>query len=119
MKRMRLSQTCRFEAAHFLPKLAEGHKCRAMHGHNYKVVATVAGLVDDTGILVDFHDIEDALQAACDQLDHRLLNDVNGLDNPTAENLCAWFWDQLREHLPLVEIVVYENEASACYYTGE
>lgn len=117
MKQVKLSQTCRFEAAHHLPMLPEGHRCRNIHGHNYKVVAVVAGFVDARGVLMDFCDIEAELQAACNQLDHRLLNDI--VDNPTAENLSEWLWEQLSTNLPqLIEVQVHENENSACYYTG-
>lgn len=97
----------RFEAAHFLPKVPEGHQCGRMHGHSYRVVIGVEGQTNyDTGFVVDFADVSSVVKAVTERLDHSVLNDH--LWNPTAENLAMWLADQI--HLPgLSYIEVWET----------
>lgn len=84
-----------FEAAHYLPHVPEGHKCRNLHGHSYEVVVHVAGPVaPKAGWIVDFGEIKSVWKPIESRLDHHLLNEIEGLDNPTAENLAAWIWAQ-------------------------
>lgn len=116
-----LEKTFRFEAAHWLPHVPEGHKCRRIHGHSYVVEVFLEGEVDpEKGWLIDFADIVAAWTPLRAQLDHHCLNDVEGLENPTAEMICLWIWKRLKPTFPaLREIVVRETEASACRYRGE
>lgn len=109
------------EAAHWLPHVPEGHKCRRMHGHSFRVRISVAGPVDDPlGWVIDFADIKAAYQSIEDQLDHRCLNDVPGLENPTSENLARWIWTRLHPQLPgLSKVLVRETCTSGCVYQGE
>ena len=86
-----LTREFRFESAHRLPMVPPDHKCFRMHGHSYRIEVQVAGPIDPaTGWLIDFGEIaarvEPILKA---ELDHRVLNDVPGLENPTAELLAA------------------------------
>ncbi|MFQ5765752.1 MAG: 6-carboxytetrahydropterin synthase QueD, partial [Rhodospirillales bacterium] len=75
-----------FEAAHLLPNLPDGHKCRRLHGHSFRVTVTVTGGLDDeAGWVMDFADVDAACQPIRDALDHRYLNEIEGLDNPTSE----------------------------------
>lgn len=84
-----------FEAAHFLPHVGEDHKCRRVHGHSYEVIVHVSGPMDPAaGWIVDFGDIKGVWKPLEQRLDHHLLNDIEGLENPTAENLAAWIWAQ-------------------------
>jgi 6-pyruvoyltetrahydropterin/6-carboxytetrahydropterin synthase len=109
-----------FEAAHRLTHLAEGHKCSRLHGHSYRVEVRVAGPVaEDTGWVMDFAEIKDAFAPLHDQLDHRYLNEVVGLGNPTSENVARWIWDRLTAVLPLVEVEVRETCTSGCSYRGK
>jgi 6-pyruvoyltetrahydropterin/6-carboxytetrahydropterin synthase len=110
----RIEQGFRFEAAHFLPMVGPDHRCRRIHGHSYKVDVAVRGAVaDDTGWVVDFYDVEAAFAPLLATLDHHLLNEVPGLENPTAEHIALWIWERLRPSLPgLVEVVVHETEHS-------
>jgi len=110
-----------FSAAHFLPKAPEGHKCRRLHGHSYEVEVAVRGPVDpETGWLLDYGAIDAAVNLVIDELDHRNLNDVNGLENPTSENLCGWLWRRLDGQLPhLYRVSVAETCAAACHYFGD
>lgn len=99
-----------FEAAHSLPWVAQEHKCRRLHGHNYRVEITLSGQVPfATGFVVDFFEIEKRVQPLVDQLDHRCLNHIEGLMNPTAENIAAWFIKRLSDLETLTRIRVYEN----------
>jgi 6-pyruvoyltetrahydropterin/6-carboxytetrahydropterin synthase len=108
------------EAAHWLPNVPEGHKCRRMHGHSFRVQIHVQGPVDEQlGWVMDFADLKAAFQIIEDQLDHRCLNDVAGLENPTSENLARWIWTRLHPALPaLNKVVVRETCTSGCVYTG-
>ncbi len=120
--RVELTRDFGFEAAHWLPHVPPDHKCRRMHGHSYRIEVRVAGEVDErTGWLMDFAAIRDVVEpVVLGELDHRTLNDIPGLENPTAEALCAWLWRRVRPALPgLAAITVHETPASRCTYRGE
>jgi 6-pyruvoyltetrahydropterin/6-carboxytetrahydropterin synthase len=110
----------RFEAAHRLPAAPAGHKCGRLHGHSYRVEIHVRGEVDPhMGWVMDFADIAGAFAPLRDQLDHYYLNEIQGLENPTSENLARWIWDRLQPTLPSVtKIVVRETCTSGCVYMG-
>ena len=116
-----LVKTFRFEAAHSLTGVPDGHKCRRIHGHSYRLDVHVEGPVDGTtGMVMDFHEIQKAVKPVLEQLDHRLLNDIPGLENSTSEILCRYFWDRLKPALPgLSAITVWESDTSRCVFRGE
>lgn len=98
---MRIYKEFFFEAAHFLPSAPPGHPNARVHGHSFRVRVTVDGEPDeDTGIVVHFDDLEAAVSDARDALDHRMLNDVEGLAYPTLERIAMWLWDRLHNRLP-------------------
>ena len=105
---MKIGRTYRFEAAHYLPLVPEGHKCRRMHGHNYRIEVVASGPVGVSGFVEDFFDLDARADPLIQQLDHRLLNEVIGLENPTAEIIATWFM----AHLDCESIRVYENDDS-------
>jgi 6-pyruvoyltetrahydropterin/6-carboxytetrahydropterin synthase len=109
-----------FEAAHRLPNVPPGHKCARLHGHSFRAEIHVRGGVEpELGWVMDFADIKSAFQPFYDQLDHHYLNEVEGLENPTSENLARWIWDRLVPLLPgLSRVVVRETCTSGCVYTG-
>jgi len=109
-----------FEAAHRLPFVPEGHKCARLHGHSYVVDVHVAGDVDArTGWILDFAEIKAAFKPIHDQLDHYYLNEIEGLENPTSENLARWIWERLEPSVPsLSRVVVRETCTSGCVYVG-
>lgn len=110
----------RFEAAHFLPNVPEGHKCRRIHGHSFRGELAIRGEVDPvTGWVVDFAVLKATLDPIVAQLDHYLLNDVEGLSNPTSEVLAAWIWDRLAPQMPMLHrITIEETCTSRCHYFG-
>lgn len=118
--RVRLERSYRFEAAHFLPKVMPGHKCARMHGHSYLIELTLEGELDpELGWLVDFGDVDERVTPLVEQLDHRVLNEIEGLANPTSELLAGWWWQRLAPDLPqLCEVAVSETPSSRCVYRG-
>jgi 6-pyruvoyltetrahydropterin/6-carboxytetrahydropterin synthase len=108
------------QCARRLPALPGTHPCSRLHGHSFQIELTVSGDVDPRlGWVCDFADIETAWRPIHAALDHRNLNDISGLDNPTSENLALWLWRQLRPALPgLSQIKVMETHDSGCIYRG-
>lgn len=108
------------DAAHRLPNVPEGHKCARLHGHTFKIEIHVSGVVDaKMGWVMDFSAIKKAFAPIYEQLDHHYLNEIEGLENPTSENLAAWIWARLKPELAeLSEIVIYETCTSGCRYRG-
>ncbi|MFQ5590989.1 MAG: 6-carboxytetrahydropterin synthase QueD [Phycisphaerae bacterium] len=119
--RVRLVREFRFEAAHRLPHVPAGHKCGRLHGHSFRVELICEGEVDPkSGWLMDFADMKRAFAPLVEQLDHRYLNDVMGLENPTAEQIARWIWVRLKPEMPsLAQINVAETCAARCEYRGE
>jgi 6-pyruvoyltetrahydropterin/6-carboxytetrahydropterin synthase len=117
---MRITQAFTFEAAHSLPNVPETHRCRRMHGHSYRVELTLEGPVDPmTGFVADFFDVEAAFGPLLKRLDHYTLNDIEGLENPTAEHIAMWIWERARPALPLLAaVIVYETPQSFVEYDG-
>jgi 6-pyruvoyltetrahydropterin/6-carboxytetrahydropterin synthase len=110
----------RFEAAHYLPNLPDGHKCRRMHGHSFRGEVAVRGEIDPhTGWLIDFADLKRDVDPLVAQLDHYLLNEIEGLENPTSEVLAMWFWQRLAPKMPrLHRITIEETCTTRCHYFG-
>jgi 6-pyruvoyltetrahydropterin/6-carboxytetrahydropterin synthase len=110
-----------FEAAHLLPNVPEGHKCRRLHGHSFHVTVYVDGPVDPReGWVMDFADIKKAFKPILDQLDHYYLNEIEGLENPSSENIARWIWNKLSPALPnLSRIEIAETCTSGCVYRGD
>ncbi len=115
-----LIKTFFFEAAHSLPNVPEGHKCRRLHGHGYRVDIHVTGEVDGrTGMVMDFDRVKGVVGPILDQLDHRLLNDVPGLGNATSELLAEYLWNRIAPDLPeLSAVTVWESDTSRCVFRG-
>jgi 6-pyruvoyltetrahydropterin/6-carboxytetrahydropterin synthase len=109
-----------FEAAHRLPNVDPGHKCARLHGHSFRVTVHVEGPVGETsGWVVDFADIERAFAPLHAQLDHRYLNEVDGLDNPTSERVALWIWERLAPSLAgLSKVAVRETCTAGVEYSG-
>jgi 6-pyruvoyltetrahydropterin/6-carboxytetrahydropterin synthase len=117
---MRITQAFTFEAAHRLPHVPQTHRCFRMHGHSYRVELVLEGPVDpQTGFVADFFDVEAAFGPLHARLDHHCLNEIEGLENPTAEHIAAWIWERARPSLPLLALVrVFETPMSWAEYAG-
>ena len=109
-----------FEAAHLLPNAPPSHKCSRLHGHSFRIEIHVRGEVDPrTGWIMDFADIKTKFQPIYDKLDHRYLNDIEGLSNPTSENIARWIWEKLRPSLgSLSKVIVRETCTTGCIFPG-
>lgn len=105
-----------FEAAHLLPNVPKDHKCGRLHGHSFKVIISVSGPVDPkTGWIVDFSEIKRAFDPLHKLLDHQYLNDIEGLENPTSENLAAFIFKRIKiPHATTTKVTVKETCTSAC-----
>ena len=119
--RVELVKRFRFESAHRLPMVPADHKCHRIHGHSFLVDVTIAGEIDPKmGWLVDFGEIAARVEPILrTELDHRLLNDVPGLENPTSEMLSVWLWNRLKDVVPHLDaITVHETCTARCTYRG-
>jgi 6-pyruvoyltetrahydropterin/6-carboxytetrahydropterin synthase len=94
-----------FDAAHFLPTLPDSHKCRRVHGHSFRAAVTSSDVSRLAEPLMDIHQ----------RLDHRLLNEIAGLENPTSEYLAEWLSYELKSRkCAFQEIMVAETCTSCC-----
>ena len=100
--RLEISKDFRFEAAHYFGHKPEGHAFRRIHGHSFEGSVTLAGEAgDETGWVRDLVEIGEIVDRLVSQeLDHRMLNEIAGLENPSLENLCAWIFARLESALP-------------------
>ncbi|MEL6673469.1 MAG: 6-carboxytetrahydropterin synthase QueD [Bacteroidota bacterium] len=122
-----LSKEFKFEAAHFLPQMPEGHKCRRLHGHSFRVQVNVVGETDpQTGLLMDFGDIKQVVKPYIELLDHWCINEVAERDNipllrnPTSEHIAQWLFEELKPQLPeLYSVIVFETCTTRCEYRGK
>ena len=120
-REMELFKEFIFEAAHQLPRVPEGHKCGRLHGHSFRVTLHVSGPVDeDQGWVIDFAEVKRVFKPIYEMLDHHFLNEIEGLENPTSENLARWIWRMVKPDLPLLsKVVTSETCTSGCAYRGE
>ena len=116
-----LEKSVQFEAAHRLTRVPAEHSCARWHGHSFRIDIAVEGEVNPaTGWLIDYRDIKEAWEPLGRLLDHSNLNDIEGLENPTSENLALWIWERLTKRLPqLTEITIHETCTARCRYRGE
>ncbi len=112
---VRIFKEITFEAAHRLPNVPKDHKCYNLHGHNFRCRVEAEGEIDPTlGWVVDFGILDAVMQPMIRQLDHRYLNEVAGLDNPTSENIAAWILERLRLTMignKMKSVTIWETES--------
>jgi 6-pyruvoyltetrahydropterin/6-carboxytetrahydropterin synthase len=110
----------KFEAAHQLPFLPADHQCGRLHGHTYRVDLELSASVADVlkspqGWIMDFDEVARVWQATIfAKLDHRFLNDIPGMENPTSEHLACWIFSELRFALPLLSAVAVYETTETC-----
>ncbi len=109
-----------FDSAHFLPLVPDSHKCKQIHGHTYKLTIYLEGSVEpSTGWIIDFSDVKNAVNKVLEIVDHKMLNNVEDLENPTCELLAVWLWDKIKTSIPLLrKIELYETPTSGVIYEG-
>lgn len=117
---MKIFKKFTFDSAHFLPNVPDGHKCKNIHGHTYHLTAFFEGDLDEhLQWVLDFGEVKKVIKPIIDSIDHKLLNEIEGLENPTCEVLAIWLWDKIKEQLPaLVTIKLFENTTSGVIYEG-
>lgn len=117
---MQIHKKFQIEAAHRLPNVPEGHKCARLHGHSFVIGVHVDGEVGQrSGWVMDFAELKQIFEPLYKTLDHNYLNEIDGLENPTSENLAIWIWNRLLPKLPgLAEVTVNETCTSGCSYRG-
>lgn len=110
-----------FDSAHYLPNVPDGHKCKNMHGHTYRLKIWIEGVPDpEFGWVMDFAVLKDIVKPVVNQLDHKCMNDIPGLSNPTCELIAVWIWDQLKPQLTnMVKIELHETPTSGVIYEGK
>lgn len=114
-----------FDAAHYLDRLPPDHKCHRMHGHTYEVELVFKGEVNPaTGFVLDYADIAAMWAPLHDRLDHRLLNEVKGLEIPSTENLARWIGVEIlsSRHSAgkrLSEVRIKESSTTWCVVTRQ
>jgi 6-pyruvoyltetrahydropterin/6-carboxytetrahydropterin synthase len=103
-----------------LPNVPADHKCSRLHGHSFRVEIHVKGNVEpESGWIIDFAEIDNAFRPLFAQLDHQYLNEVEGLSNPTSENLAQWIWSRISMSLKgLYMVIIRETCTSGCAYEG-
>lgn len=118
---MELFKDFTFDSAHFLPHVPEDHKCRRIHGHTYRLRVYVDGPLDaQLGWVMDFADLKKVVDPLVKQLDHYLLNDLPGFENPTCERIAIWFWDHIKPRVPILSrVILHETPTSGVEYRGE
>ena len=118
---MEVFRQFRFHAARHLPKLDEHHICKQTHGHTFNLTIYVNGEINETtGFVMDFFDIDIIVKKhIINCIDHKLLNDIPNLENPTSEVLVEWIWNKIEPKLNgLVKLVLWENEVSRVEFKG-
>lgn len=114
---MKVTTEFHYDSAHRLPLLPNTHKCSHLHGHTYRLLVTVDGEVGMDGFVIDFADVKAIIDPLISKLDHRYLNDIPGLDNPTVEVQLEWLWERIP--LPgLVELTLFEGLSNSATYAG-
>lgn len=109
-----------FDSAHYLSQVPEGHKCGRLHGHTYHLKVFLEGTIQSpSGWVVDFNDLKAVVKPILEEVDHALLNDISGLENPTSELFAVWLWDKMKPLLPqLKRIELQETPSSGVIYEG-
>jgi 6-pyruvoyltetrahydropterin/6-carboxytetrahydropterin synthase len=109
----------RFEAAHRLPRVPDGHQCGRMHGHGFEVIVHADQDLHGEDMGIDFDRIDAIWAPIHAELHHACLNDLPGLENPTSEMLARWLWRRIAPDLPALSwITVYETSTAGCHYDG-
>lgn len=115
---MIIYKTFSFDSAHYLPLVPAGHKCGGMHGHTYTLKVFISGDPEPhSGWVIDYTDLKNGIRPLLEMLDHKVLNDIPGLENPTSEQLSIWLWNRVKPIFPgLIRIELNETQSSGVIY---
>jgi len=115
---MRITKSFTFDSSHWLPHVPEGHKCGRLHGHTYEIILGLESVLDpQMGWVQDYGEISLAFAPMLEALDHRCLNEIEGLENPTAEVMAIWIFDRLVKNLPLLkDVTVRETQNTSAVH---
>ena len=119
---MEISYRFGFDAAHRFESYPDGHPYHGVHGHSFQVEVAIRGAPrPDCGFVTDFGELEKACAGVRAALDHRMLNEVAGLDKPSLENLTVWIWSRLAPAFANLARVTVRRDSigQSCTYTGE
>jgi len=119
---MKIYRTYTLHSARFIPTLDSSHPCSKMHGHTFKIIIELNGPINNkTGFVMDFYDLDDIVQnKIIKKIDHQILNDIEGLKNPSSEHLSIWVWKNLIDSVPLLsQVIISEEHGTGVKYTGE
>lgn len=118
---MKIFREFSFDSAHYLNHMEPGHKCANMHGHTYRLRIELEGELDPViGWVVDFADVKRVVGGVIGELDHKVLNDIPGLEQPTAEVIAVYLWRRIKPDLPQLSCVtLWENPNNGVEYRGE
>lgn len=115
MPQLTVTKIFEFAASHFLTKYHG--KCENLHGHNYKLEVSVIGEMGEDDLVYDFVELKKSVKSKIiDQLDHTHLNER--FDNPSAEVMAVWIWEELKNDLSLYEITLWETSTCFVRYRG-
>ena len=107
-----ITKEFRFDAAHCLPNMPDGHMYRRLHGHSFRVEVSLDGTPDPRlGWLTDFSDVDRVLDGIAAEIDHVTLNDIPGLEKPTLEVIGAWIFERAAARLPNVTRVTIHRDS--------
>jgi 6-pyruvoyltetrahydropterin/6-carboxytetrahydropterin synthase len=107
-----ITKEFRFDAAHCLPNMPDGHMYRRLHGHSFRVEVSLDGTPDPRlGWIADFTEIDRVLAGIAAELDHTTLNETPGLENPTLEVIGAWIFERAVQRLPGVTRVTIHRDS--------
>ena len=119
---MEVSYRFGFDAAHHFDGFPDGHRYRGIHGHSFQVEVALEGQPDPaTGFVADLGEVERICLEVRNNLDHRMLNEIDGLEKPSLENLCVWIWGTLASRFANLSRVTVRRDSSgqSCSYRGE
>ena len=118
---MEISYRFGFDAAHHFDSYPEGHLYRGIHGHSFQVEVALEGEPDPaSGFVADLGEVERECASLRATLDHRMLNEIPGLERPSLENISVWVWKALAPRFPALARVTIRRDScgQACSYTG-
>ena len=117
---MKIFRTYRIHAARYIPTLNDIHPCKKMHGHTFKIIIELDGPINNDGFVMDFYDLDKIVKdKVISKIDHKVLNDISGLKNPSSEHLAVWVWEQLIIELDyLHQVTISEDHGTGIKYLG-